>query len=44
MNVLLLSNGKLITVFVVVFIILIGLITFLFSIDRKLTKIEKEIK
>lgn len=44
MNELLLSNGKLITVFVVVFIILIGLITFLFSIDRKLTKIEKEIK
>lgn len=44
MSELLLSNAKLISVFAIVFIILIGLIFFLISIDKKLSKIEKEIK
>jgi CcmD family protein len=44
MNEILLSNAKLMTVFAVVFIIVIGLLFFLVSIDKKVSKLEKEIK
>lgn len=38
------ENGKIYVVLGVVLIILIGMIIYLISIDRKLTKLEKQIK
>jgi CcmD family protein len=38
------SNGKIYVVVVVVLIILIGLLLYLVRLDRKITKLEKEIK
>jgi amino acid permease len=36
------SNGKIYTVLAVILIIVIGLLTYLFFLDKKITKIEKE--
>ena len=36
------SNGKIYVVFAVALVILIGIFLFLFRMDRKLTKLEKE--
>ncbi|MCB9033028.1 MAG: hypothetical protein H6553_04250 [Chitinophagales bacterium] len=41
---LILSNGKLTAVFIVILIIFIGLIAFLFSIDRKVNQLEEHQK
>ena len=38
------SDGKIYVVVAVLSIILIGLFVYLFSIDRKLTQLEKEVK
>ena len=38
------ANGKIYVVVAVLSVILVGLITFLISIDRKVTKLEKSIK
>jgi CcmD family protein len=38
------SNGKIYVVVAVIVIILIGLIVYLVRLDRKITKLEKEIK
>lgn len=43
MNELLLSNQKLMAVFAVVLIILIGLFVFLIKVDKKVTRLEKQI-
>ena len=39
-----LENGKILVVVVVLAVILVGIFVYLFSIDRKVTKLEKEIK
>lgn len=39
-----LANGKIFVVVVVLAIILIGIFVYLFAIDRKVTKLEKEVK
>lgn len=41
MNEILMSNHKLVAVFAVVLIILIGLLTYLFTIDKKVKKLEE---
>lgn len=38
------SNGKIYVVLAVILILFIGLLIYLISIDRKLTKLEKELK
>lgn len=38
------SNGKIYVVVVVVLIIMIGLLSYLVRLDRKITKLEKEVK
>ena len=38
------SNGKIYVVVAVMLVILIGLITYLVSIDKKLNRLEKELK
>ena len=44
MNEVLLSNHKLVAVFAVILIILIGMIFYLFSIDKKVKQIEESLK
>jgi len=39
-----LANGKILVVVVVLAIILVGIFVYLFTIDRKVTKLEKEIE
>jgi CcmD family protein len=39
-----LENGKIFVVVAVLALILIGIFVYLFSIDRKVTKLEKEVK
>jgi CcmD family protein len=38
------SNGKIFVVMSVVVIIMVGLFIYLFSIDRKISRLEKEVK
>jgi CcmD family protein len=39
-----LENGKIFVVVAVLALILVGVFVYLFSIDRKVTKLEKEVK
>ena len=39
-----LENGKIFVVVVVLALILVGIFVYLFAIDRKVTKLEKEVK
>jgi cell division protein FtsL len=39
-----LENGKILVVVVVLALILIGVLAYLFTIDRKVTKLEKEVQ
>ncbi|MGA2823528.1 MAG: CcmD family protein [Bacteroidales bacterium] len=39
-----LANGKILVVVVVLALILVGIFVYLFTIDRKVTKLEKEVK
>jgi CcmD family protein len=39
-----LENGKIFVVVVVLALILVGIFVYLFTIDRKVTKLEKEVK
>ena len=39
-----LANGKILVVVVVLAIILVGIFVYLFTIDRKVTKLEKQIE
>jgi CcmD family protein len=39
-----LANGKIFVVVVVLALILVGIFVYLFAIDRKVTRLEKEIK
>lgn len=39
-----LENGKIFVVVAVLAVILVGLFVYLFSIDRKVTKLEKEVE
>ena len=39
-----LANGKILVVVVVLALILIGIFIYLFAIDRKVTRLEKEVK
>jgi CcmD family protein len=39
-----LSNGKIFVVVVILAIILVGIFIYLFTIDRKVTKLEKEVE
>jgi CcmD family protein len=39
-----LENGKILVVVVVLALILVGIFVYLFTIDRKVTKLEKEVE
>ena len=39
-----LANGKILVVVVVLALILVGIFIYLFAIDRKVTRLEKEVK